>query len=109
MARPRLEIDESLVEKLAQIQCTPKEIATIVGCSEDTIMGRFSEIIEKGKATGKMSLRRTMFKKAQEGNATLLIWLSKQHLGMKDKIENEITGNTDNSKRLVIEFAKEGD
>ena len=102
MARPKLEIDESLVEKLAQIQCTPREIAVIVGCSEDTITGRFSEIIAKGKETGKMSLRRTMFKKAQEGNATLLIWLSKQHLGMSDK--NEIS--TDQKGTLNVNFSK---
>lgn len=100
MARPKLQIDADLVEKLAQIQCTPKEIAAIVGCSEDTISTRFKEILIKGKETGKMSLRRAMFKKAQEGNATLLIWLSKQHLGMVDKVEH---GTGEEGFRVVIE------
>lgn len=36
-----------------------------------------------------MSLRRAMWKKAVEGtDNTMMIWLSKQHLGMTDKQEN---------------------
>ena len=34
-----------------------------------------------------MSLRRMQFEKAQTGNTTMLIWLGKQMLGQKDKIE----------------------
>lgn len=88
MARPKLKLDEALIEKLAMIHCTPKEIASIVGCSEDTIIGRFSELLAKGREKGKMSLRRAMFDKALGGNCTMMIWLSKQHLGMNDRTEN---------------------
>ena len=34
-----------------------------------------------------MSLRRMQFEKVQTGNTTMLIWLGKQMLGQKDKIE----------------------
>ena len=89
MARPLLEIDESLVEKLASIHCTMEEIGSVVGCSVDTLERRFADIIKRGKDKGKSSLRRVMWQKAQDGNATMMIWLSKQHLGMSDKIETK--------------------
>lgn len=93
MGRKKIPIDASLVEKLAMIQCTPREIGAIVGCSEDTICRNFADIMAKGKEMGKMSIRRAMFEKAKAGNATLLIWLSKQHLGMTDKVEQKIDQN----------------
>lgn len=98
MARPRLEIDPDLVEKLASIQCTMIEMAAIVGCSVDTLERRFADTIKKGQEKGKMSLRRAMFQKANEGNATLMIWLSKQHLGMVDKVEHA----TDKENGFII-------
>lgn len=94
MARPKLEIDEEVVEKLASIQCTMIEIASVVGCSVDTLERRFADIIKKGQDKGKMSLRRAMFQKANEGNATIMIWLSKQHLGMVDKFEHGTNPDT---------------
>jgi hypothetical protein len=89
--RPKKKIDKELVEKLATIHCSVKEIADIVGCHPDTIRNRFSDIIARGKATGKMSVRRKMLETAMTGNATLLIWLSKQWLGMSDSPMNEET------------------
>lgn len=84
MARPRKQIDAAMVEELARIHCTYEEIASVVGCSTDTLKRRFAERIEKGREHGKSSLRRWQFKKAQDGNPAMLIWLGKQHLGQKD-------------------------
>ncbi len=97
MGRPVKEINWSEFEKLCALQCTLSEIAAWFCCSEDTIERRveeeygqtFAEVFSQKKKFGRISLRRTMFQKAQEGNATLLIWLSKQHLGMKEKTEIE--------------------
>lgn len=97
MGRPIKEINWEEFEKLCAIQCTLGEIAAWFCCSEDTIERRvqeeygqtFAEVFSQKKKIGKMSLRRTLFQKAQEGNPTLLIWLSKQHLGMRDKTEIE--------------------
>jgi len=86
MARPKIVIDENLVYDLAKIHCTMEEIAAMCKCSVDTLERRFADIIKKGKEEGKQSLRRKMFEKANEGNTTMMIWLSKQHLGMSDKI-----------------------
>ena len=87
MARPRLEIDVDLVEKLAVIHCTNTEIAAVVGCGEATIRRRFGGIVTKGREQGKMTLRRKQYEAAMGGNITMMIWLGKQILHQSDKAE----------------------
>lgn len=93
MARPRLQIDEDTVEKLASIMCTMEEMAYILGCSVDTLERRFAEIINTGRANGKMSLRRWQWEACKKGNSALLIWMGKQHLGQKEKLEADVVGS----------------
>lgn len=78
------EIDRKLVIKLAAIHCTNEEICHIVGCDPATLQLYFSEDIKLAKSCGKASLRRKMWRAAQEGDRVMLIWLSKQLLGMKE-------------------------
>ena len=89
VGRPKKKLPYSLqdIEKLATMQCTRLEIANFCGCSESTLKRNFDLPIKKGWDKGKRSLRRAMFYKAMRGNTTMLIWLSKNYLGMKDKME----------------------
>lgn len=87
VGRPKIEINEDQLEKLSSILCTMEEMASFFGCSVDTLERNFADTIKKGKDKGRMSLRRMQFEKAQTGNTTMLIWLGKQLLGQKDKIE----------------------
>jgi len=90
VGRPKIEIDEELLYKLATIHCTMKEMVDILGVSEDTLKNRFSGIIDKGKAEGKTRLRRKQMEVALEGNPTMLIFLGKAMLGQSDNpINNE--------------------
>jgi hypothetical protein len=97
MGRPLKEIDEEEFEKLCGLNCTLVEIAGWFKCSEDTIERwcvrtynvTFAEIYKKHSAQGKISLRRKMFELALSGNPTMCVWLSKQHLGMADKVEQK--------------------
>ena len=90
VGRPRIEIDEELLFKLATIHCTMKEMVDILGVSEDTLKNNFSGIIDKGKAEGKTRLRRKQMEVALEGNPTMLIFLGKAMLGQSDNpINNE--------------------
>jgi len=89
MANP-LPIDEKVVLGLASIGCTMKEIGAVVGCSVDTLERRFADVIEKGRESGKSSLRRMQWKAAEKGNVSMLIWLGKQILGQRDKSNEEI-------------------
>lgn len=90
-------IDLETFENLCAIQCTELEICEIFKVSPDTLLRwckntygeSFAETYKKKSAEGKASLRRTMFKTAMSGNATMQIWLSRQHLGMKENIEVE--------------------
>lgn len=89
MARPRKMIDESLLRKLAVIHCNQEEMASVLGVSVDTLQRRYAAQIKEGRAEGKMSLRRKMWEMALNGNVALLIWLSKNELGMSDKVEQK--------------------
>lgn len=81
-------IDRDLVYRLACIQCTPEEIAEVVGCSAASLKKRFGSLLDKGKQTGAQSLRRAMWEKAINGDTRMAIFLSKQYLGMKDAPED---------------------
>jgi AraC-like DNA-binding protein len=87
MARPKLEIDADQVYKLAQHGCTVEEIADFFGCSRDTIHGRFSAELSKGKAELRIGLRNWQIASAKKGNVVMQIWLGKQWLGQSDKQE----------------------
>ena len=89
--RPPVEIDIEQVERLAAIDCTEPEIAAVLGIDYATWKRHKKKnpdlalIVERGKENGKASLRRLQWKTAQEGNATMQIWLGKQRLGQQDK------------------------
>ena len=89
--RPKKKIDVEMVEKLATIHCSVKEIADIVGCHPDTIRNRFADIIARGKAHGKMSVRRKQLEVALSGQPSMLIWLGKQWLGQSESPMDEET------------------
>jgi hypothetical protein len=48
--------------------------------------------MERGKAKGRVSLRRNLFRLANAGNVAASIFLSKNLLGYKDYFNNELTG-----------------
>ena len=85
MARPVKPIDERQLEALASIHATYEEMALIIGVSPDTLKRRYADLIEKGRARGKSSLRRLQWQSAQNGNVTMQIWLGKQLLGQREK------------------------
>jgi hypothetical protein len=87
--RPRSPIDPVELEKLAGLNCTIEEIAAWFNCSEKTIDRYFNtpkgrDAINRGRAKGRISVRREQFKLLQSGNATMGIWLGKQLLGQRD-------------------------
>lgn len=95
MAPPTIKIDWDKVQTMCRIHCTGEEIASVLGCSYDTFARRVkadfgiscAEYIKEKSGTGSASLRRLQFKAAEAGNSTMLIWLGKQYLGQKDKMD----------------------
>lgn len=97
---PSLLCDEDTLKQikgLASLQCTQREAAAVLGVHRETF-GKFldrhpkaREAWDNGQETGKVSLRRYQYKSAENGNPTMQIWLGKQWLDQKDKIENDTT------------------
>lgn len=102
VGRPRTELNERQIMTAAALGSTYEEIAALLGiCAKTLANGKTSEgrpwkdVIEQGRLNGNVSLRRRMWAMAMsesKGAATMLIWLSKNRLGMTDKVE------VDNSK-----------
>ncbi len=85
MSAPRKPIDLELVYNLAKLHCTNREIASLSGVSVDTLQRQYHDVLDKGRDDGKMTLRRSMWDLAlNHKNPTMMIWLSKQHLGFSD-------------------------
>ena len=99
---PKLHPDEAtlkIVRGLGNIQATSKECAAVLDVTEPTwtkFKADHPEVAEAyagGSGEGLASLRRRQFKAAQDGNATMLIWLGKQYLGQADKQETALSGS----------------
>ncbi len=97
MARPKTKIDLVELEKLCSMQCTDEEIAAFFVVSKKTIerrrkVTRFREIMDNAKAKGRISVRRNLFRLANNGNVAAAIFLSKNLLGYRDVMSNEHSG-----------------
>ena len=100
--RPRKEIDIVQFEKLCGMQCTKEEICSFLDITDKTLDAwcartyfdefgnpmSFSDVFQKKRAKGKISLRRAQFKLAEK-NATMAIFLGKQYLGQREQVEVE--------------------
>jgi hypothetical protein len=96
--RPDVEIDLEVLKKLCVLDCSNEELAAAFGCSERTIVSRrrdpeFAAAMNLGKALGNISIRRKQHRTALKGNVPMLIFLGKQRLGQKDRID--LTGKVD--------------
>lgn len=92
--RPKVKADPVGLERLAEMQCTDKEIAAVMGFSEKTFQNRmkddpeFKDAIERGREKGKVSLRLHQWRHVEgEGGpaANMAIFLGKNMLGQFDK------------------------
>jgi hypothetical protein len=88
IGRPLLDVDVEKLKQLAGLGLSSGEIAAVLDCSIDTLERRFMDVMETGRLLRNASLRRKQFEVATNGNATMLIWLGKQFLGQKDKLEH---------------------
>ncbi len=94
-------IDAAQLRKVGMLQCTIEEAASFLGVCERTLHRRLredpecQEAWEDGRRFGRFSLRRTMWKHAQNPNSSgvqMAIHLSKHWLGMSEKSLLEIAG-----------------
>ena len=95
--RKRVNIDLAELEKLSRLQCTDEELAYWFGVNVRTIERRrkapaVREVMERGQAKGRISVRRMLFAQAAQGSAAAAIFLAKNLLGYRDVQRNEHSG-----------------
>jgi hypothetical protein len=98
------------LEKLCGLQCTDAEVASFFKVSTRTIERRkkqpaYAEAMERGRAAGRLSVRRMLFGQAAKGNIAAAIFLAKNLLGYKDVVANEVSG----PNGAAIEFDQKPD
>lgn len=89
MARPKKELDGEQIRELAGFGLTAAEISAFLRCSQDTIERRFADVIKAGRDNLSASLKRRQVMLALDGNVAMLIWLGKQYLGQREKVEHK--------------------
>lgn len=92
-----------VIEKLAAKMCSEEEISSVLDMSCDTLHNKYNNdlfrtAMNKGKEEGKVNLRRMQWASAEKGNVRMQIWLGKQYLGQKEKIET----STDEELQKII-------
>lgn len=94
----KAKIDLSELEKLCHLNCTDEEIAAWFNVTVRTIMRKrkfpkFAAVMERGRAKGKISVRRMQMRLLEQGNATMGVWLGKQLLGQTDHFYHDVKGS----------------
>ena len=107
---------ERTLQGLCQIGCTNDEISAMLGVSWNTLDRNYGEVIKKGRAAARVSLRRMQWKLANDGNVAMAIWLGKQAedrcgLGQREP-PHEITPPADGAafkveviRRVIVDAA----
>jgi hypothetical protein len=86
IGRDKKIIDPEDVRKLAALSCTDRDIADFLGVKEDTLRYNFADILLKGRAEVRITLRRSMLDNAcKYNNAAVQIFLAKNLLGMSSE------------------------
>src|ERR1035437_629539 len=88
-------IDVVEMAKVCGLQCTDEEVAAFFGVKVRTIERRrqkeaaFAAAMERGRALGRISVRRGLQVQAAKGKIAALIFLAKNLLGYRDARSNE--------------------
>ena len=111
VGRPKTEIDLVELEKVCRLNCTMPEIAFYFNMPLRTLEDKYTNdenvrnTIQKGRATGMLSLRRKQIQIMNDTNSTpMAIWLGKQILGQKDR--HEITQDINIEERKVLDISR---
>jgi len=95
--RPRKKIPKKLIEEYIKIGLPIRKIAGLINVDEKTIRNNFSAELKKRKHKKIIELyeKKEKLKQAQwesaimDKNTTMMIWLGRNYLGQKEKIENK--------------------
>lgn len=105
--RPQADIDWSYVDEMLEANCSGAEIAASIGISAHTLYDRcqtdkglmFSEYSQQKKEKGDLLLKKAQFDAAiKDKDKAMMIWLGKQRLGQRDKMEQDLNAKVEMKK-----------
>ena len=91
-------LDLGELERLCGLQCTDEDLAGVFGVNVRTIERRrqrapaFAAAMERGRAKGRVSVRRLLHVQAFKGDTAALLFLAKNLPGYRDARSNEPSG-----------------
>jgi hypothetical protein len=96
MARPKKELPWDFIDDHLRAQCDGVAIASLLDMHPDTfyraVMEKhgigFTEYSRTKKTEGKELLRKKQFESAMGGDKTMLVWLGKQYLEQKERVDH---------------------
>jgi hypothetical protein len=82
-------IDLVKLEELCMLHCTDQEIAKYFGVTTERIeeerkSTQFTEVMDRGKAKGKIAIRRGQMRLLEKGSSTMGVLLGRQVLGQRE-------------------------
>jgi hypothetical protein len=106
--RKPVKIDLMELEKLCALHATDKDLSDLLGVSVRTIENRrkqpkFAAAMARGKARGRISVRRAQMKLLEAGNAAIAIWLGKILLGQREVRPIELSGPNGQPAKISLE------
>lgn len=106
--RPKRELNEDQVYKLAQYGLTYKEIADFFECNVSTLLANYQDIISAGAVDLKISLKRAQLESALvQKNITMQIFLGKVLLGQRDYTPPNQTNQQSDLEKMTDEELKQ--
>ena len=95
--RPKAKIDWGIVDRMLEADCEGTEVAAYLGIDPETLYRRcqaeknvgFSEYLRQKKARGDVQLKVKQHAAALKGDKTMMVWMGKQRLGQRDKVEQQ--------------------
>ncbi len=85
-------IDLVKLEKLCMLHCTDQEIASRFGVTVERIeqerqSPEFVAVMERGRAKGKIAIRRGQMRLLEKGSSMMAVLLGRQILGQREEVE----------------------
>lgn len=116
IGRPKAIIEARQFEELCRMQCTQREICSVLGVTDKTLMKwcietygvPYSEAYNKYADFGKKNLRHIQYRMAEAGSERMAIWLGKQWLGQSDKQDIQIAEIEDTTRTEIEDFLNDG-
>jgi hypothetical protein len=110
--RKIIEPDLIELEKLCALQCTHIDLAHFFGASERTVekWGKnpiYAEVMNRGRAKGRLSIRRKQMQLLDSGNLAMAIHLGKVYLDQRETTPVELSSSKKTPLKISLEVLDE--